>query len=55
MDAFVSHFGDYRLDRAESFLHDRLVQVGPRGISVRGVGETAPVRSELVGFCEMGR
>ncbi len=33
-----SHFGDRRLDPAERFFHDRLVEVGPRGVSVRGVG-----------------
>ncbi len=33
-----SHFGDCRLDQAERFLHGRLVEVGPRGISVRSVG-----------------
>ena len=33
-----SHFGDLRLDQAERFFHDRLVEVGPRGVSVRGVG-----------------
>ncbi len=33
-----SHFGDRRLDPAERFFHDRLVKVGPRGVSVRGVG-----------------
>ena len=38
MDRGISHFGDYRLDKTASFLHDRLVRIGPRGISVRGVG-----------------
>ena len=38
MDCGVSHFGDRRLDQAGSFLHDRLVKLGPRGISVRSVG-----------------
>ncbi len=33
-----SHCGDRRLDPAERFFHDRLVEVGPRGVSVRGVG-----------------
>ena len=38
MDSGVSHFGDRRLDEAGRFLHDRLVQRGPRGISVRSAG-----------------
>ena len=38
MDRGISHFGDCRLDKTASFLHDRLVRIGPRGISVRGVG-----------------
>ena len=38
MDCGVSHFGDRRLDQAGSFLHDRLVKLGPQGISVRSVG-----------------
>ena len=33
-----SHCGDRRLDPAERFFHDHLVKVGPRGVSVRGVG-----------------
>ncbi len=33
-----SHCGDRRWDPAERFFHDRLVEVGPRGVSVRGVG-----------------
>ena len=33
-----SHCGDRRLDPAEQFFLDRLVEVGPRGLSVRGVG-----------------
>ncbi len=33
-----SHFGDYCLDQTESFIHTRLVEVGPHGISVRSVG-----------------
>ena len=37
MDCGISHSGDCRLDEAASFLHDRLVRIGPRGISVRGV------------------
>lgn len=38
MDRGISHFGDCRLDKTASFLHDRLVRIGPRGISARGVG-----------------
>ena len=38
MDTAVSHFGDLRVDEAGRFLHDGLVKLGPRGISVRGVG-----------------
>ncbi len=38
MCSAVSHFGDKRLDTAGSFIHDRLVKVGPRGISVRSLG-----------------
>jgi len=34
----VSHFGDKRLDTAGRFIHDRLVKIGPRGISVRSLG-----------------
>jgi len=38
MTTAVSHFGDFRLDQAVCFLHDRLVEIGPQGISVRRVG-----------------
>ncbi len=31
----VSNFGDLRMDAAGSFIHDRLVKIGPRCISVR--------------------
>ena len=34
----VGHFGDLRLTQAGAFLHERLVTVGQRGISVRGLG-----------------
>ena len=38
MEQEVSSFGDYRLDRAGCFIHDRLVSHGPDGISVRRPG-----------------
>ena len=32
------HFGDFRLNQAESFFNDCLVAKGLRGISIRSVG-----------------
>ncbi|MCY3674123.1 MAG: hypothetical protein OXH65_10160 [Paracoccaceae bacterium] len=38
MEQEVSSFGDYRLERAGRFIHDRLTSHGPDGISVRRLG-----------------
>lgn len=38
MEQEASSFGDYRLDQANSFIHDRLTSHGPDGISVRRLG-----------------
>ena len=38
MQSSRSYFGDFRLDQAADFLHERLVAIGPRGISIRSVG-----------------
>ena len=35
MEQGASSFGDYRLDRANRFIHDRLVSHGSDGLSVR--------------------
>ena len=40
MEQEASSFGDYRIDRASRFIHDRLTSHGPDGISVRRLGGT---------------
>ena len=50
-----SHFGDRRLDPAERFFHDRLVEVGPRGVSVRGVGGNRAGEVRLGRFLRTGK
>lgn len=51
MEQEVSSFGDYRLERAVRFIHDRLVSHGPEGISIRRrgncAGEILRIRSRL--------
>ena len=38
MEQAASFFGDYRLDQANRFIHDRLASHGPDGRSVRRLG-----------------
>ena len=55
MDFKVSDFGDYRLDEAATFLHDRLVRIGPRGLSVRGLGGSRAGEVRIGRFLRNGK
>ena len=55
MEQEASFFGDYRLDQASRFIHDRLVSDGPDGISVRRLGGNRAGEVRLGRFLRNGK
>ncbi|MDE2759360.1 MAG: IS4 family transposase [Paracoccaceae bacterium] len=55
MEQETSSFGDYRLDRANGFIHDRLTSHGSDGISVRRLGGTRAGEIRIGRFLRNGK